>query len=298
MSILAAWTRQTLRDLGAAPSRKLGQHFLVDQTVVDRIVAQAAPLPGETVLEIGGGLGVLTQALAARAERLIVFEVDRLFRPFLAQTFAPQPHIQVYGDVLTEWDTAIAPLDPAAPALIVGNLPYQITGPLLELITAHPPPGGWRQAVVMVQREVADRMWAEPGDTERGRLSVLIEFHCLPGTRFSVGPESFHPKPQVGSTVLQLRPRPVPLLATGEVPAFTALVAKGFHMRRKTVWNNLRAGFPEADPDRLKAYLEANGVPLEQRPQDLPLKAWLKAYWVVRELGLSLAAPEQIPPAP
>ncbi|HYE76845.1 MAG TPA: 16S rRNA (adenine(1518)-N(6)/adenine(1519)-N(6))-dimethyltransferase RsmA [bacterium] len=283
---LGAWTRQTLQRLDIKPSKKLGQNFLVAEGPVQGIIDLVDPKPDDQVVEIGGGVGVLSRRLAPKVSRYVVFEVDRVLNPHLDELLAEVPGAEVLGDALTEWTDASAHLDSSRPVKVVGNIPYQITGPLLERIFSDSLGAPWETVTLMVQREVAERMFAKPGDAERGRLSVAVEFHALPGPKFPVSREAFHPKPNVDSTVLQLRPRPVPLLDREQVPAFEALLERGFHMRRKTIWNNLRDPLTSEQAELLKAGLEANGVEVSKRPQDLELKTWLKIFWVERDLGL------------
>lgn len=284
MTSLGATTRAVLQELGAKPSKKLGQNFLVQEATVAAIVRLIDPQPDDQIIEVGGGIGTLTAALAPRVSRLVVFEVDRVLKPWLEQQFADQPQVTVLGDALAEWSAAGALLSPDRSLKIVGNIPYQITGPLLERALSDTLPVPWQSITFMVQEEVADRMLAAAGEPERGKLSVIVELHALAGGRLPVGRDAFHPKPNVDSLVLQLRPRPVPLLEAAQIPRFQGLLSRGFHMRRKTVWNNLRAGFGGTDLERLKGYLESNGVPLMKRPQDLTLREWLKAFWVEEEL--------------
>ena len=287
---LAAETRDTLKELGIAPSKKLGQNFLISERVVEQIVGMVSPEQDDQIVEIGGGLGVLSTRLASRVRRFVVFEVDRVLNPHLTQLLKAVPQATVLGDALTRWEEALPLLDASSPVKIVGNIPYQITGPLLERVFANRLGSGWETITLMVQREVADRMVAQPGDSERGRLSVAVEFHALVDRSVQVGRESFHPKPSVDSTVLQLRPRPVPLLEAHEIPQFERLIEAGFHMRRKTLWNNLREPLTNEQAEILKAGLEANGVNLVQRPQDVDMRTWLKVFWVERELGIGKEA--------
>lgn len=283
-SSLLAWTRQTLQQLEIHPSKKLGQNFLVSEPAVQAIIDVIKPQPEDQIVEIGGGLGVLSQRLAPRVARYVVYEVDRVLNPYLKELLSGIPGAVVLNDALADWASAAQYLDPSRPVKIVGNIPYQITGPLLGKVFGEELGVPWETVTLMVQREVADRMFAKPGATERGRLSVGVEFHALPGPKIPVSREAFHPKPNVDSTVLQLRPRPVPLLERHEIPVFEQLVGRGFHMRRKTIWNNLRAPLSNEQAEVLKAALEANKVDVMKRPQDLDLRTWLTIFWVEREL--------------
>jgi len=277
-------TRAMLEEIGAKPSKKLGQNFLINEQVVRDIVRLIDPKPEDQLIEIGGGLGTLTDALVPRVGTLVVFEVDRLLHPHLVARYDDQQHVTVLTDALTEWASAKASLDPSKPVKIAGNIPYQITGPLLERAFSDILGIPWQSITLMVQKEVAERMFSSAGDTDRGKLSVIVEFHSIISGQLHVTNDAFHPKPQVDSMVIQLTPRPVPLLESAQIPHFQAMLDRAFHMRRKTVWNNLRDTLDPEAAARLRGYLEANGVPLEKRPQDLTLREWLKAFWVEEEL--------------
>ncbi len=262
--------RRTLRALAVRPSRRLGQNFLADPGVLARIVAAAAPRPGDLVLEIGPGLGGLTEAIAATGASVLAVEIDPVLAAFVRAAFVEEPRVRVLeadaldgkgglGAELIEALCEVAdnrgfragsspPLHGSTALqsgrlLVVANLPYSVATPLLlALLQREPPPD---EMVIMVQREVADRIRATPGSKAFGLLSVLVQATARVRSVATVRPESFHPEPEVGSTVLRVTPDPALRRAAGDLARLTALVHAAFSMRRKTLGNNLgKAGIP------------------------------------------------------
>lgn len=221
------------------PRKRYGQHFLHDPAIIARIVAAIDPRPGRRLVEIGPGRGALTAPLLEAAGELDVVEIDRDLAAVLpARLGAIPPRLRIHcRDVL---DFRLEELGPAPSGYdVVGNLPYNISTPLIfhllqqaDLI---------RTMVFMLQKEVADRIGAPPGNKQYGRLSVMVQYRCLVDRLFSIGPGAFTPPPKVESTVIRLTPRP---RAAGERAqdgeAFTRLVARAFSTRRKTLRNALR----------------------------------------------------------
>jgi 16S rRNA (adenine1518-N6/adenine1519-N6)-dimethyltransferase len=211
--------------------RRLGQHFLADPRILARIADALQAGPGDTVLEIGPGPGGLTEALLARAEKVTAIEKDRDLIPQLRQRF-PQLDL-VQGDALDlDWHALTRP-----PCLITGNIPYNITSPLLEKALLPPRP---ERIVFLVQKEVADRVSAEPGTSEYGALSIGIQVTARPERLFTVPAGAFHPRPKVDSAVLRLTPLTKPLVADEERDSFRTLVVGLFGFRRKQMRRALR----------------------------------------------------------
>jgi 16S rRNA (adenine1518-N6/adenine1519-N6)-dimethyltransferase len=226
--------RRALADAGLRPRKRWGQHFLADPGVVARIVETAAVGPETTVLEIGPGLGALTDALAARAGRLHVIEIDRGLGARLAGRYRDLPHVRVtVGDVL---ELPLADLV-AEPATVVANLPYNITTPvlfrLLDLRERFP------RAVVMVQREVAERLAATPGSRAWGVLPALVQTFATVRLAFGVSRRSFVPPPRVESAVIDVRFAAGPRVDVGDLDTYRAVVRAAFGRRRKTLRNAL-----------------------------------------------------------
>ncbi len=212
-----------------------GQNFLADAAWRQRVAAAVAPQSGEALLEIGGGNGDLSALLAAGGCRLTIVEIDPLLAARLGERFASQNAVQVrHGDILAlDWSQLAAP---PGPWRLFGNLPYYITGPILfryfrqvEL---------FRDATVMVQKEIADRLTAVPGP-EFGRLSAAAQFFCRPHRMFDLPPGAFRPQPKVWSSLVKLEPAEM-LPAPAERQAFLSFLRVAFAQKRKRLGNNLK----------------------------------------------------------
>jgi 16S rRNA (adenine1518-N6/adenine1519-N6)-dimethyltransferase len=253
------------RDAGAPlpPVRKnLGQHFLDDPKILERIAGSLEITPDDTVIEIGPGRGSLTACLAGRARRLVLIEYDRALAEILRQRYAAAAAVTVIqADVLTV-DLAAAA---GGPFKVVGNIPYYITTPILFRALEPPRPSC---AVYLVQREVAQRLAAKPGTREYGALSVNVQALSRVENLFRVAPGSFRPPPKVESAVVRLTPLATPVIADAEHPRFRRLVQDAFGMRRqqmrRVVRELLDVGAEEAD-----VILAAAGVDPSVRPETL-----------------------------
>jgi 16S rRNA (adenine1518-N6/adenine1519-N6)-dimethyltransferase len=248
--------------------RDLGQNFLCDEGLADRLVALAGVESGDSVVEIGTGLGLLTRALAARAARVVTLEVDAgLVRALRAEDLLP-PHAElIHADVLrTDLRGLVAGCTP--PVRLVANLPYSISGPVLRrLLALRDVLVGWS---VMVQREVAERLLAAPGSRVYGSLTVLHRLTVEVDRALALEPGCFHPAPRVRSTFLRIRPRAEPLLAPGELSQVERVVRAAFSQRRKTLANALRGGMdPAPDAAVLGAALYALGIERRARAESL-----------------------------
>jgi 16S rRNA (adenine1518-N6/adenine1519-N6)-dimethyltransferase len=209
--------------------QRLGQHFLIKGSVLDRIVAAACPVPQDLVIEIGPGRGALTEKLLRRAARVVAVEMDPYLAGHLRRKFAAEPRLEIIeGDVLetdlTRWGRAV----------LAGNLPYYITSPILDLASRLSPP----RAVFLIQKEVAERLVAAPGTRTYGYLTLATAVWAQARLLFEVKPGAFHPPPQVDSAVVLLEPRSLPP-GIGDRERFLAFVAQSFRHKRKTLRNNL-----------------------------------------------------------
>jgi 16S rRNA (adenine1518-N6/adenine1519-N6)-dimethyltransferase len=251
--------RSFLARHGLRPKESFGQCFLVAEPVACAIVEAAAPRPDETVVEIGTGPGTLARMLARRSRRVIAIERDRdLVRGLLSDDLPS--NVEVVEADAAAWDyTAIAASEPT---VIVGNLPYQITGKLLRAIQV--PPIRWRVAVVMVQREVAERLLARPGDDTWGALSVFAQAGCTIERVIRASPGCFHPVPKVHSMVVKLVPLAEPRAV--ETKTFQTLVHALFAARRKMLRNGLAGLIPR---EAVAGVCEAAGIDPGTRPETL-----------------------------
>jgi 16S rRNA (adenine1518-N6/adenine1519-N6)-dimethyltransferase len=263
---------------------KLGQHFLVDTAAPMRIVEALGDISQSTVLEIGPGRGALTSLLARRARRVIAIEIDRVLAAQLRMNFSQEPNVEIIeGDVLAiDFHTLFGPkpgstrpgMSPQPEAVrVVGNLPYFITSDILLRLFE------FRQyfetIVLMVQREVAERLAAAPGRSEYGLLSATAQLYGRVEKMFTLPPEAFSPPPKVDSTVVRLRIEPkIDSLRVPEA-GFITFLKLSFGQKRKTLWNNLKTQYPSAV---LKAALEKAGVKPTVRAEALSLEKSAALY--------------------
>ena len=223
--------------------KRFGQHFLVDGACIERILAALDPHPGEHIVEIGPGLGALTELLLERIDRLDVIEIDRDLARRLASLHPPSRLNVHVGDALKFDYRALG-----QGLRIIGNLPYNISSPILFRLSEHA--SAIIDVHVMLQKEVVDRMRAAPGSRDYGRLTVMIGYRFHVERLFSVGAGSFRPQPQVESAFVRLRPR-IPLTwPARDEPLFGRIVTAAFGQRRKTLRNALSAIVTE---ERLRA---------------------------------------------
>ncbi|MDO8933369.1 MAG: 16S rRNA (adenine(1518)-N(6)/adenine(1519)-N(6))-dimethyltransferase RsmA [Rhodocyclaceae bacterium] len=215
------------------PRRRFGQNFLVATGVIRDIVATIAPRRDDRVVEIGPGLGALTEPLCAAVDCLHVVEIDRDLIARLRGNFPPQKLVVHEGDAL-EFDFGSLGSD----LRIIGNLPYNISTPLLFHLATYA--GQVRDMHFMLQKEVVDRMVAEPGTADYGRLSVMLQYRFDMERLFDVPPEAFDPAPKVDSAIVRLVPRPAAALTARDDAVFARVVMAAFSQRRKMLRNTLR----------------------------------------------------------
>jgi 16S rRNA (adenine1518-N6/adenine1519-N6)-dimethyltransferase len=239
-------------------SKRLGQHFLHDPAVIDRILREIAPARDDLMVEIGGGRGALTRPLLERLDRLHVIETDRRLVPLL-KALAPPERLEVHAaDALAfEFDGLAA--GPAS-LRIVGNLPYNISTPLLFHFLRYR--HSIRDLHLMLQKEVATRIAAGPGSKRYGRLTVMLAAWTRIEPCFDIGPGAFHPAPKVWSSLVRIVPRQQPSFAVTDEAAFARLVALAFSMRRKTLRRILKGRLSPAE-------IEAAGFDPGARPETL-----------------------------
>lgn len=244
-----------------------GQNFLTDATAAHRIVDAAGDISHTAVVEIGPGRGAITHILAARASRLIAIELDRVLAAELRARYSANSKVEIVEqDVLTV-DFAALARAPQEKFAIVGNLPYYITSDiLLHLFAAH---NVISRAVVMVQREVAERIAATPGSSDYGLLSATAQLYCSVEKLFTLPPGAFSPPPEVHSTVLRLKMAPRFEELRVEPEPFIHFLRQSFAQKRKTLANNLRAaGYSSI---QIGAALTRDGIAPLTRAEELPL---------------------------
>ena len=267
--------RALLDELGVRPSRSKGQNFLHDPAIVRRIAEASEIAPGELVLEIGPGLGVLTRELAARAGRVIAVELDRRLAAHLAGAGIAGVDV-VEADILA---TDVAVLTGGQRYVVVANLPYNIAAAVIEHLLSSP--ARPQRLLVMVQREVAERIVARP--PKMSILAVAVQFYGRPRVVLRVGPGAFIPAPKVESAVLRIDVAPEPPLPERAQAGFFRLVRAGFGQRRKQLANALAAGLRQPKAT-VEAALHEAGIAPERRAETLTVDDWLRLYRASRPL--------------
>jgi 16S rRNA (adenine1518-N6/adenine1519-N6)-dimethyltransferase len=270
---------------GHRPRKRFGQHWLRDPLILERIVAAAALQAGDHVLEVGPGRGALTERLLATpVASVLAVELDRDLVTGLRQRFGGDGRFTlIEGDVLT----LTLPLpDRPAPTKVVANIPYNITGPLLEVLVGRPgrpAPCRFERLVLLVQQEVGQRLQAPPGSGAYSALSVRMQLLARCSGVCTVPPGSFSPPPRVTSEVIVLDPLPPDrLLPPPLALAVDRLLTRCFAARRKMLRNSLGGLMP---PERLRLLADKAGIDLSQRPQDLPPDRWIALAKGLGETG-------------
>ena len=291
-----------MREAGISPTKSLGQHFLTDANILNRIAAAASLTPDDTVIEVGPGLGALTQRLLEAAGHVIAVELDaKLADRLVKASSAPDdavvsaaaspllarrgvggevsPLTVIHADALLVSPTdllAAASLAPETPYVVVGNLPYSAGTAIVRrfLEAGHQP----QRLIVMLQREVAESMTAPPG--EMGLLAVSVQVYAEVRRIFNVPARAFYPPPKVTSTVLRLDVRSEPLVPLEEIDSFFRVVRAGFSAPRKQLRNTLANGLA-IPSDAATAAIDAAGLDGAVRPALLSVADWLRLSRVV-----------------
>jgi 16S rRNA (adenine1518-N6/adenine1519-N6)-dimethyltransferase len=238
-------TKEILEKYGFSFKKSLGQNFLIDTNILRRIV-DFAELSAETgVIEIGPGIGALTEQLARRAKKVVAFEIDQRLLPILAETLSPYPNVRIIhqdvlkADVRKVIDEEFAGIKDV---MVVANLPYYVTTPIImKLLTDNLP---LRGIVVMLQKEVAERIAATPGTKDYGSLSIAVQYYTKAETVMTVPRTVFVPQPNVDSAVIRLTKLPQPAVFVENEAFFFEVVRASFAQRRKTILNNLTSNLP------------------------------------------------------
>jgi 16S rRNA (adenine1518-N6/adenine1519-N6)-dimethyltransferase len=265
----------SLRERGLSPRKRQGQNFLKDRRFLDRILDAAAIGPEDTVLEIGAGTGVLTRAVAARARRVLAVELDDNLVRLLGEETRDQPGVEI-------WHGNALDLRPEehfdGPYKLVGNIPYYITGPIVRhFLECRLPPS---VLVLMVQREVAERMCAGPGSLSL--LGLAVQFYAEPSIVTRVPAGAFYPPPKVESAIIRLTPR-TRAAPPEETEDFFLVARAGFGTKRKTLANGLRIGL-QLSRAQAEEVLSAASVDGRTRAQDLSLDDWRRLAHAYRSL--------------
>lgn len=236
-------TKAILEKYGFSFKKSLGQNFLIDTNILNRIVDHAGLTKESGAIEIGPGIGALTEQLAKNCQKVVAFEIDQRLIPILKDTLSPYPHVKVIhedvlkADVLSVMENEFKEMDDV---MVVANLPYYVTTPIIMKLLEDQLP--IRGIVCMLQKEVADRISAKPGTKEYGSLSIAVQYYTMAEIVMIVPKTVFVPQPNVDSAVIRLTRRPTPIVEVKDEAFFFQVTRASFAQRRKTLLNNLQSG--------------------------------------------------------
>lgn len=260
------------------PSKRFGQNFLTDQRVIQRIIEALDPRADETIIEIGPGRGALTAPLLDKAGRLVAIEFDRNLIPLLTERFSQKQNFTLVEDDALVTDVCAA-IHPASHARLVANLPYNIGTAILQRLIEQRECVS--EMVLMLQKEVGERITAAPGSAERGYLSVFVQAYCETEKLFDVPPHAFRPAPKIWSSVLRLKMHERLAAKVKDEKLLWRVVSAGFAQRRKTILNNLRNS-----PSPLQEIVNNHGgasimlcraeVDLRRRAETITIEEWAR----------------------
>ena len=257
--------------------KKFGQNFLIDSHVLNKIISSADITKDDFVLEIGPGIGTMTQYLAEAAGRVLAVEIDKTLIPILHETLSSYDNVEVINEDVLKLDICkiVEEKNGGKPIKVVANLPYYITTPIIMgLLEAHVPV---ESITVMVQKEVAMRMQAGPGTKDYGALSLAVQYYCEPYIAANVPPNCFMPRPKVGSTVIRLTRYSQPPVTTEHEQLMFRLIRASFNQRRKTLANGLNnAPDLHYSKEQIAQAIEKLGVSASIRGEALTLEQFAK----------------------
>ena len=262
-------------NLGISP-RRLGQHFLVDPKALARLAAELGAGQEDRVLEIGAGLGALTEELLKSGATLYAVERDARFLKVLTSRFRDSANLQLVRSDILRVDLASYALGDPKSILVIGNIPYSLTSPILEFLLHQ---RRWvRRVLLTIQKEVADRIVAQPGTKAYSSLSVLVGVAFVPSIVFTIPPGSFYPQPKVTSAVLRLDPLSEPVVNPEEEEGILRLVRGLFTHRRKTLLNGLLTSGGKIAKEELLQRLHKNGIDPNRRAETFSLAEFSELF--------------------
>lgn len=257
--------------------QKFGQHWLADRHVCTRIANAVNLTDRETCIEIGGGKGSLTRHLAGISKRLIVYEIDYKWAEHLREhgpKWGDEIEVRRKDALKIKWTRESLELPPDEPLVIAGNLPFYITSPLLLRLAYSQL--DFDRAIFLIQKEVAEKIASSQKDSEYGRLTVSLGAFIKTELLFDVEPKAFKPPPKVNSTVISVVPHEKPLVEREYVDAFEKTVQVAFHMRRKTLKNNIAAAYPDLSNENILTIFDRLGIPPNARAQELSVADFIE----------------------
>ena len=267
-------TNEVLKKYGLRLTKTLGQNFLTDINIIKKIVAAGEVCPSDLVVEIGPGIGSMTAEIAARAGKVIAVEIDRHLIPALEENLASFPNVEIINGDIMEVDLESLTKGWTGPLKVISNLPYYITTPVVMMLLEGNV--AWDTLVLMVQKEVAQRMAAEPSTRDYGALTVAVKYYSEPKLAFTVSRNCFIPKPDVDSAVVKLKKRVLAGSADVDKEFFFKVVRASFGQRRKTLLNSLGSqSFVQGGKERLREALSRLGISENVRAEELSIHDFL-----------------------
>lgn len=267
--------------------KKFGQNFLIDNHVLEKIVGAGEITKDDFVLEIGPGIGTLTQYLCEHAREVLAIEIDKRLIPILNETLADYDNVSILNEDILKVDIAsiVKEYNDNKPIKVVANLPYYITTPIImDLFEKHVPLSG---VTIMIQKEVAERIQAKPGSKEYGALSLAVQYYARPYIAANVPPNCFMPRPKVGSAVINLTPHENPSYHVKNEGLLFSLIRASFNQRRKTLVNGIfnyeKLSFSK---DEIISALDSLAIPNDIRGEALSLEQFVEISNVLSEINV------------
>lgn len=284
---IPANTMAVLKKYNFSFQKKYGQNFLIDTNILERIISESEITKDDCVLEIGPGIGTMTQYLAESAKRVVAVEIDKSLIPILEDTLSGYDNVTVINDDILKVDIKklCDEYNDSRPIKVVANLPYYITTPIIMgLFESHVP---LKSITIMVQKEVADRMQQKPGSKDYGALSLAVQYYAKPEIVAEVSPNCFIPKPNVSSAVIRLTRYENPPIEVDDEHFMFSLIRASFNQRRKTLANGLANGGLGLDRETVNSMLEKMGLSLTVRGEALTLEQFAKLSNLLGKKGNS-----------
>ncbi len=269
-------TRDLIKKYDFKIAKKFGQNFLVDESILKAIIDCSELSKDDCVLEIGPGLGVMTQVLCEKAGKVLAVEIDRKLIPILKVSLFGFDNVNIINEDILKLDLKAVLKENFgdSPVKVVANLPYYITTPIIMRLLEEGI--NFKSITVMVQKEVGERLAADPGGKDYGALTVAVQYRCIPNKIMIVPPESFIPQPEVESMVVRLDSRDKPPVELKDEKMYFRVVKASFGQRRKTLLNALTAGNLGKTKEEVKELLERNGIDEKRRGETLSLEEFAR----------------------
>ena len=261
--------KSVFEEYGFAPLKRFGENYLIDKNIKDKIIREAGISKSDTVLEIGPGMGALTIDLADTGAEVFAVEKDlKAFKILQELVFGKYPNLHLYSEDILKFD--IKKTVGSGKIKVLGNLPYYVTTPIIELIIQNGDIVD--SALIVIQKEVAARLSARPGSKDYSSISCFVQYYMLPEYLYTIKRASFHPVPEVDSSLIRLSTRAEPPVKVKDEELFFRIIRGSFNQRRKSIINSLsREAVLDAAKSDLTAVLKRAGVDPSSRPEDLSL---------------------------